>query len=281
MQDGKALQAGTSHYLGTNFAEAAGIKYQSREGSEQFCHTTSWGVSTRMIGGVIMTHGDDDGLRVPPAIAPHQVVILPMLRGKDGDEAVIAYCEKLRAQIAGQSALGEKVRVLLDTSHGKATAKRWNWVRKGAPIIIEVGSRDMDNGVVSMLRRDQLWNEEGRANFTTPSIDECADSVGAMLEQIQHDLFEQARERRDNNITRGIATMDEVAEFYGSDRRHPGWLEVQWSKPSGDELEGVVEQLKNYKLTIRNVPTNADPADGDCIFTGKPAVERVLIARAY
>ncbi len=281
MQDGKALQAGTSHYLGTNFAEAAGIKYQSREGSEQFCHTTSWGVSTRMIGGVIMTHGDDDGLRVPPAIAPQQVVILPMLRGNDGDEAVIAYCEKLRAQIAGQSALGEKVRVLLDTSHGKATAKRWNWVRKGAPIIIEVGSRDMDNGVVSMLRRDQLWNEEGRANFTTPSIDECADSVGAMLEQIQHDLFEQAREHRDNNITRGIATMDEVAEFYGSDRRHPGWLEVQWGKPSGDELEGVVEQLKNYKLTIRNVPTNADPADGDCIFTGKPAVERILIARAY
>lgn len=281
MQDGKALQAGTSHYLGTNFAEAASIKYQDREGGEQFCHTTSWGVSTRLIGGVIMTHGDDDGLRVPPAIAPHQVVILPMLRGKDGDEAVVSYCEKLRDQIATQSALGEKVRVLLDTSHGKATAKRWDWVRKGAPIIIEVGSRDMDNGVVSMLRRDQLWNEEGRSNFITPTIDECAGGIGALLQDMQKALFEEARDRRDANITRGVTSMDQVAEFYNANMRRPGWLEVQWCKPTGDELERVVEQLKEFKLTIRNVPTGSEPADGICIFTGKPAVERILIARAY
>jgi prolyl-tRNA synthetase len=281
MQDGKALQAGTSHYLGTNFAQAAGIKYQDREGGEQFCHTTSWGVSTRLIGGVIMTHGDDDGLRVPPAIAPHQVVILPMLRGKDGDEAVVAYCEKLRDQIAAHSALGERVRVLLDISHGKATAKRWNWVRKGAPVIIEVGSRDMENGVVSMLRRDRMWNDECRTNFSTPSIDECAGGIGELLEEMQQGMFEEAQQRRDANITRGVTSMDEVANFYAEGDRRPGWLEVQWSKPTGDELEKVVETLKEHKLTIRNVPIGSEIADGKCIFTGKPAVERILIARAY
>ena len=116
MQDGKALQAGTSHYLGTGFAEAAGIRYQDKEGKQALCHTTSWGVSTRMIGGVIMTHGDDDGLRVPPAIAPHQIVILPMLREDDGDEALLAYCEELRRALVSQHALGEPMRVLLDSS---------------------------------------------------------------------------------------------------------------------------------------------------------------------
>ena len=281
MQDGKALQAGTSHYLGTNFAQAAGIKYQDREGTEQFCHTTSWGVSTRLIGGVIMAHGDDDGLRVPPAIAPQQVVILPMLRGKDGDDALLAYCEKMRAEIAAKFALNEKVRVLLDTSHGKATAKRWNWVRKGAPVIIEVGGRDMENGVVSMLRRDQMWNAEGRANFTTPSIEECANCIGGLLEEIQQGLFDEARERRDANITRGVTSMEEVAAYYGAENRWPGWLEVQWCKPTGDELESVVEQLKALKLTVRNVPIGSPAADGKCIFTGKPAIERILIARAY
>jgi prolyl-tRNA synthetase len=118
MQDGKALQAGTSHYLGTGFAEAAGIRYQSKEGAQELAHTTSWGVSTRMIGGVIMTHGDDDGLRVPPAIAPHQI-ILPMLREDDGDEALLAYCEELRRDLAKLSALGEPIRVQLDKRAGK------------------------------------------------------------------------------------------------------------------------------------------------------------------
>ena len=158
MQDGKALQAGTSHYLGENFSRASGIQYQTREGTQAYCHTTSWGVSTRMVGGVIMTHGDDDGLRVPPAIAPHQVVILPMLRDKPEDQALIDYCEVLRASLASKVVLDEKCRVLLDTRPGKAAAKRWDWVRKGAPIVIEVGGRDMEGGVVSMLRRDALWN---------------------------------------------------------------------------------------------------------------------------
>ena len=282
MQDGKALQAGTSHYLGTSFAEAAGIRYQDREGGQQLCHTTSWGVSTRLIGGVIMVHGDDDGLRVPPAIAPQQIVILPMLRDDDGDGALLDYCEQLRSALAAQHALGEPVRVLLDRTPGKAAAKRWNWVRKGAPLIIEVGPRDMAEGKLAMLRRDRLWNiDNGKPAFEFLSREEFTSQAPSLLATIQQGMFEEARDRRDANITRGVTTMAEVAEFFAEDKRYPGWLEVQWAKPTGAALDKVVEQLKALKLTIRNVPMDAVPADGACIFTGEAAVERIYIARAY
>ena len=282
MQDGKALQAGTSHYLGTNFAKAAGIQYQDREGTQTLCHTTSWGVSTRMIGGVIMTHGDDDGLRVPPRIAPYQIVILPMLRDKPEDEAVLAYCEDLRAKLAAQSALGEPVRALLDKTPGKASAKRWDWVRKGAPIIIEVGPRDMENGKLAVLRRDALWDlQTGKLASDFPERSAFLEAAPALLEAIQNGLFTQAAERRDANITRGVTQWDAVVDHFKNSGKYPGWVEVEWSKPTGDDLAKVVERLKGLQLTIRNVPREAEPATGACIFTGEPAVERILVARAY
>ncbi|WP_375291363.1 proline--tRNA ligase [Qipengyuania sp.] len=282
MQDGKALQAGTSHYLGTNFAEASGIRYQDKEGAQALAHTTSWGVSTRMVGGVIMTHGDDDGLRVPPRIAPWQVVILPMLREDEGDAALIEYCDGLRAALAGQYALGEPVRVLLDTKPGKAAQKRWDWVRKGAPVIVEVGGRDMDNGVVSLLRRDALWNtDNGKPAFQTPTREVAGQTIPGILADMQAALFTEAQERREANITRGVTDFAEVEKHFAASATFPGWVEVQWSKPSGAELDKVVERLKALKLTMRNVPIGAVPVDGTCIFTGEPAVERVLLAKAY
>ncbi|KEO91437.1 prolyl-tRNA synthetase [Erythrobacter longus] len=286
MQDGKALQAGTSHYLGTSFASAAGIHYQDKEGQQQLCHTTSWGTSTRLIGGVVMTHGDDDGLRVPPRIAPHQIIILPMLRDKPEDEAVLAYCEEVRKSLAGVSALGEPVRVLLDKTPGKAAAKRWNWVKKGAPIIVEVGTRDMENGKVAVLRRDALWNmDNGKPAMAFTARDEFVGGVAALLEDIQAGLFNEARERRDAKITRGMTDWHDVVNSFRKGGKYPGWVEVQWAKPSGAELEAVVEKLKAEKLTFRNVPRDplgdGTPDDGVCIFSGKPAVERILIARAY
>jgi prolyl-tRNA synthetase len=282
MQDGKALQAGTSHYLGTNFAEAAGIRYQDREGGQALAHTTSWGVSTRMVGGIIMTHGDDDGLRVPPAIAPFQVVILPMLRDNDSDAPVLEYCEGLRAAIAAQTALGEPVRVLLDKKPGKAAAKRWDWVRKGAPVIIEVGGRDVDNGVVSQLRRDALWDlATGKPAFAAPTRDAAAAAVPGLLAEIQQALYDAAFARREANIVRDITSMDALAEFFNEDRRYPGWAEVQWSKPTGAALDAVEAQLKAHKLTLRNVPLGAAAADGLCLFTGEKAVERIFVARSY
>jgi prolyl-tRNA synthetase len=281
MQDGKALQAGTSHYLGTGFAHAAGIQYQDKEGAQQYCHTTSWGVSTRLIGGVIMTHGDDDGLRVPPAIAPHQVVILPMLRDNDEDEALLAYCEELRAGLAEQSALGEPIRVLLDKRPGKATGKRWGWVKKGVPLILEIGGRDAAGGQVSVLRRNQLWSENGKPDFKAMAMDDFLATAASELEALQSALFEQARARRDANIVRGIDSLAALMDFYSDDNRYPGWVELAWSKPSGQELDEVVRQLKELKLTIRNTPMDGEPVSGNCIFTGKPAVERIFVARAY
>src|SRR6202012_3470900 len=156
MQDGKALQAGTSHFLGTHFAEAQNIRFQNDAGGMDFCNTTSWGVSTRLIGGVIMTHGDDDGLRLPPAIAPKQIVVVPMLRDKPEDAEVLAYCESLVKQLNGFTVFGQPVRAYLDTKKIKSAEKRWNWVRRGAPIIIEIGPRDAAGNQVTYMRRDML-----------------------------------------------------------------------------------------------------------------------------
>ncbi len=280
MQDGKALQAGTSHYLGTSFAEAANIRFQDKDGGQQLAHTTSWGVSTRMVGALIMTHGDDDGLRVPPALAPQQVVILPMLRENDGDAALLGYCEALRASIATQTALDEKVRVLLDSRPGKAAAKRWDWVRRGAPVIIEVGPRDMDAGTVSLLRRDALWTPDGKPAFQTPARDRVAGAIGALLEEIQQGLFAEAQARRDANIATADS-FEALAAHFAEDKRYPGWVEVQWSRPTGAALDAVTERLKALKLTLRNVALDAAPANGACVFSGEPAVERIYVARAY
>ncbi|MFC3174460.1 aminoacyl--tRNA ligase-related protein [Novosphingobium bradum] len=281
MQDGKALQAGTSHYLGTGFAEAAGIQYQNREGSQALCHTTSWGVSTRLIGGVIMTHGDDDGLRVPPAIAPHQIVILPMLREDDGDAALLAYCEELRAALAKQVALGEKVRVLLDKRPGKATQKRWGWVKKGVPLVLEIGGRDAAGGQVSVLRRDRLWREDGKVNFAAQSREDFLADAVAELESVQASLHAEATARRDAQIQRGITSLDGLADYFSEENRYPGWVELGWSRPTGEALEAVVARLKALKLTIRNTPMGAPAPAGTCPFTGEPAVETIYVARSY
>ena len=281
MQDGKALQAGTSHYLGENFARASGIRYQDRGGEQRYCHTTSWGVSTRMIGGVIMTHGDDDGLRVPPRIAPRQIVILPMLRDAPEDSVLLDWCEALRAELAAASALGEAVRVLLDAKPGKAAAKRWDWVRKGAPLIVEIGPRDMAGETLSVLRRDELWSENGKPAFQSIPRGEAAARLPALLEEMQAAMFAEASARRDAGIVRDVGDFDALAAIYEDGGAQPGWAEVQWSRPSGEALDAVVERLKGLKLTIRNVPLGARPVDGACIFSGGPAVERILIGRAY
>ena len=281
MQDGKALQAGTSHYLGTTFSAAAGIRYQDKEGQQALCHTTSWGTSTRMIGGVIMTHGDDDGLRTPPRIAPQQIVILPMLRDNDGDAALLDYCTQLRVKLAKLSVFDEKVRVLLDKRPGKATAKRWGWVKKGVPLILEIGGRDAEGGQVSVVRRDRLWREDGKANFVGMAQDDFVAAAVSELEAIQAALFTEARDRRDAQIERGISDLAGLAAFFAEDKAFPGWVELCWSRPTGEALDKVVEQLKALKLTIRNTPMDAAPAEGLCPFTGDPAVERILVARAY
>ena len=277
----KALQAGTSHYLGTGFAQASGIRYQDADGTQQLAHTTSWGMSTRMIGGMIMVHGDDDGLRCPPQVAPHQIVIVPMLRDDDGDDAVMDYCRTLVEELRGQTAFQERIRVLLDTRATKAATKRWGWVKKGAPIIIEVGPRDVANGKLAVIKRTDLYKDDGKLNSQFPDRTEFVGQAAAMLEAIESELYAAARARLDGSIRRDIADFDALTAHYKGKDKYPGWVEVEWSAPSGDALEAIVERLKTLQLTMRNTPRDSEPVTGACFFTGAPATQRILIGRSY
>jgi len=283
MQDGKALQAGTSHYLGTNFAHAQNIRFQDKEGGMALAHTTSWGVSTRLIGGAIMTHGDDDGMRTPPAAAPRQVVIVPMLRNKPEDAELKQYCAALAAELNWASALGAPVRAYVDEKDTKPADKRWDWVRRGAPIICEIGPRDAGGGNVTFMRRDKLRDGEKIASQT---IDKAAfvGGVGALLADIQASLYAEAKARLDQNIRADFKTFADLERYYGTaedEREFKGWARVPWSRPTGAALEEIGDRLKTLKLTIRNAPLAQPAAFGACVFSGAPGVEEILIGRAY
>jgi len=288
MQDGKALQAGTSHYLGTGFAQAQAIKFQTDQGDWAFCHTTSWGVSTRLIGGVIMTHGDDDGLRLPPAIAPRQIVVVPMLRDKPEDAEVLAYGEALVKELNAGSALGQPVRAFLDKKPIRSAEKRWAWVRKGAPVIVEIGPRDAGGGQVTYMRRDALRDGDKVRSLSASREAFIADAP-ALLGEIQAALYAEAKARLEVNIVDHVKDFAELADYFGpgaadDEAAAPfkGWVRVAWSKPTGAELDAVEQRLKALKLTVRNAPLQQPQGDlGPCIFTGAPAVESVLVARAY
>lgn len=286
MQDGKALQAGTSHYLGTHFAQAQDIKYQNAEGGESLCHTSSWGMSTRMIGGLIMTHGDDDGLRLPPAIAPRQIVIVPMLRDKPEDADVLAFCHKAAAALSAQRFMDAPVRTLVDTKPTRSAEKRWNWVRRGAPVICEIGPRDAQNGVITFMRRDRLRNGDKVASEALP-LDQFAAGAPALLADIQASLFNEAKARLGSNIRTDITSFAALEAYFGAGDDEDaggafkGWVRAAWAKPTGDELDAIGQRLKGLKLTLRNAPLAQARSPGACIFTGRPGVEEILIARAY
>ena len=281
MQDGKALQAGTSHYLGTTFAEAAGIRYQDKDGGQALAHTTSWGVSTRLIGAVIMTHGDDDGLRCPPQIAPHQIVIVPMLRDAPEDEAILDYCQSLRTELAALSAFGEPVRVLLDTRAAKAATKRWAWVKKGAPLIVEVGPRDIAEGKAAVLRRDRLYKDDGKLATAFTSRADFVAQAAMLLDDIQTSLHAEATARRDAAIVPVDSWTEVEAMFSGDEDADKGWALAAWSRPTGQELDDVVTKLKALKLTLRNTPMGGTAPGGACVFTGNAAVETIYVGRTY
>jgi prolyl-tRNA synthetase len=282
MQDGKALQAATSHYLGTHFSEAQNIRFQDKDGGMSLAHTTSWGMTTRMIGAMIMTHGDDDGLRTPPAIAPRQIVIVPMLRGKPEDEDLKAYCASLANDLSALSAFNAPVRAHVDIKDAKPADKRWDWVRRGAPIICEIGPRDAAGGQVTFIKRNALREGE-KVKSHTVARTEFIEQAVALLESTQAELFNEAKARLDNNIRADFASFADIERYFGEDKdsEFKGWARVHWSRPTGPALEAVSDRLKALKLTIRNAPLAQPPSFGACVFTGAPGVEEILIARAY
>jgi len=292
MQDGKALQAGTAHYLGTNFAEAQSIRYQTEAGDLAFAHTTSWGVSTRLVGGVVMTHGDDDGLRLPPIVAPRQIVLIPMLRDKPEDAGVVEFCEALAMQLNRVHAFGEPIRALVDRKAGRAIDKRWTWIKRGVPVICDIGARDVAAGNVTYIRRDQLRNGE-KIQSQALLREHFIEQISALLGSIHDALHESAKRRLADNIRTDIISFEALAEHFKSadgaaadedsaNADFRGWARVAWARPQGAALAKVEQQLKSLKLTVRNAPLAQEPiTDERCVFSGEPAREFVLVGRSY
>ena len=273
MQDGKALQAGTSHFLGQNFARAQEIKFAGQSGQEEYCWTTSWGVSTRLIGAVIMTHSDDDGLVLPPRIAPTQVVILPIHRTDEEREAVLACCRKLAADLGAARFGDEPIRVRIDTRDMRGGDKVWQHVKQGVPIRVEIGPRDLAAGAVSVSRRDRGPKE--RANMP---LAQFVAEAPQLLAEIQSGLFEKARAFRDERSVR-LGSQAEVLEFFAETGDKAGRVGFAHVHVADDPA--VTALLDPLKVTVRCIPMEGAEELGTCIVTGKPVSRRSVLARSY
>ncbi|MCD8435267.1 proline--tRNA ligase [Tenacibaculum dicentrarchi] len=262
MQDGKALQAGTSHFLGQNFAKAFDVKYTSKEGKKEYVWATSWGVSTRLIGGLIMTHSDDTGLVLPPKLAPIQVVIVPIYKGDDQLEAI---SEKVNVIVKELRKKG--VSVKFDTRDTyRPGAKFAEYELKGVPVRVAMGNRDLENGTVEVARRDTFEKQ-------TVAIDGVVDFIANLLEKIQDNLYQRALNFRANNTTE-VTTFDEFKDVI---ENKGGFVLAHW-----DGTEETEEKIKDLtKATIRCIPNDAKEEAGTCIFTGNPSTKKVLFAKAY
>ena len=262
MQDGKALQAGTSHFLGQNFAKAFDVKFTSKEGKQEYVWATSWGVSTRLMGALIMTHSDDKGLVLPPNLAPNQVVIVPIFKNEEQFDAIKIVVNGIMKDLRG---LGVSVKFdSRDTL--RPGAKFAQHELQGVPLRIAIGARDLDNGTVELARRDTLSKE-------TTSIEGIASKVQGLLDEIQNSLHKKALDYRDSHITK----VNSFEEFKDVLENKGGFISAHWDGTT--ETEDKIKELT--KATIRCIPINAVEEVGACILTGKPSTKRVLFAKAY
>jgi prolyl-tRNA synthetase len=262
MQDGKALQAGTSHFLGQNFAKAFEVKFSDKNNQLEYVWATSWGVSTRLIGGLVMAHGDDDGLILPPRIAPLQVVIVPIYKGEDRKDLLDAKGRELAGQL---KAAGVSVK-FDDNDNNRPGFKFAEYELKGVPVRIAMGLRDLDNNSVEVARRDTKEK-------MTQSMDGLAVYIIALLDEIQLAMYNKALAYRDQHIT----PADSLAEFERLLDEKGGFILAHWDGTAETE-EAIKEKTK---ATIRCIPLDSVEEEGKCIFTGRPSRQRVLFARAY
>ncbi len=267
MQDKKALQAGTSHFLGQHFSKSFNIKYLSKEGQEEFVWTTSWGVSTRLIGGLIMTHSDDDGLILPPKMASSHVVILPIIHKEEDRAEILNYCNQVASALRALHYHGQSVSVEIDTRDLPGGEKAWSWVKKGIPLRVEIGKKECAGDMVCTSRRDKAYKDKSliaRAAFLSTIISE--------LDQMQANLFNRAKEFRKHN-TKLINTRDDFYEFF---KGEGGFALAHWN--GSKEVEAKIKS--DLQVTIRCVPfTDKEP--GVCIFTGEKSAQRVVFAKSY
>jgi prolyl-tRNA synthetase len=261
MQDGKALQAGTSHFLGQNFAKAFDVRFQNKDGEHEHVWATSWGVSTRLVGGLIMTHSDDNGLVIPPKLAPQQVVVVPIFRSDEQKEAVLNYAQPIIDQLKDMG-----IRVKLDDRENYNPGYKFaEHEAQGVPLRVAVGPRDVENSNVELARRDTLEKNivprEG-----------IAEKIGQLLEEIQSDLYNTAMERMSDQ-TRNVDSYDE----FQKEIEKGGFIYAHWD--GTPETEEKIKQ--DTKATIRCIPLDRSGETGECMVTGEPSEGRVLFARAY
>ena len=262
MQDGKALQAGTSHFLGQNFAKAFDVKFADKEGKLDYVWATSWGVSTRLMGALVMTHSDDNGLVLPPNLAPDQVVIVPIYRNEEQFDAVSEVAHELMKELRSKG-----VRVKFDNRDTHKPGWKFNeYELKGVPVRIAIGPKDVENGTVEVARRDTLSKEMMQR-------EEASEAIEKLLKEIQKNLFAKAANYRENNTTE-VSSYKEFKEVLES---KGGFILAHW-----DGTPETEEQIKNEtKATIRCIPIEGDTAPGSCMVTGKPSARKVLFAKAY
>jgi len=262
MQDGKALQAGTSHFLGQNFAKAFDVKFTSKEGKQDYVWATSWGVSTRLMGALIMTHSDDQGLVLPPNLAPIQVVIVPIYKGQNQLDQISEVANELVAELRSK---GISVKFDDRDTH-RPGAKFAQYELQGVPLRIAIGPKDLEKGTVELARRDTLTKQFVAKN-------EVVSTVGALLGEMQDSLHKKARQYRDEHITavNSFEEFKEVLEGKG------GFISAHWD--GTEETEQKIKELT--KATIRCIPFDAKEEKGACVYSGKPSKIRVLFAKAY
>ncbi|MBI1307896.1 MAG: proline--tRNA ligase [Bacteroidetes bacterium] len=262
MQDGKALQMGTSHFLGQNFAKAFDVKFTTQQGVQEYVWATSWGVSTRLMGALIMCHSDDDGLVLPPNLAPIQVVIVPIYKGSDQLIKIDEVANKIKNEL-------ELVGISVKYDNRDTQKPGWKFAEyelKGVPIRLSIGPRDLENGTIELARRDTREKEVLQQTDLTGKIQN-------LLKQIQENLYLKAETFRDNNIT-AVNTWDEFKEVLNT---KGGFISAHWDGTS--ETEETIKQ--ETKATIRCIPLNQKAEIGKCVFSGKPSNGRVLFAKAY
>jgi len=262
MQDGKALQAGTSHFLGQNFAKAFDVKFSDKENKLDYVWATSWGVSTRLIGGLVMAHSDDDGLIMPPRIAPLQVVIVPIFKGDEQKAVIDAKAKDIIAQL---KALGIRVKYD-DNDNARPGWKFAQYEMQGVPVRIAIGARDIENNVAEVARRDNKTKN-------SLSLENLAGQIQELLSEIQINMFNKAKEFQQSHITK----VDNWEEFLKVLDEKTGFVSAHWDGTA--ETEEKIKELS--KATIRCIPLDNPQEEGNCVLSGNPSTQRVLFARAY
>jgi len=272
MQDKKALQAGTSHYLGQSFSKSADISFIDKDNESKLCHSSSWGVSTRLIGGLIMTHSDDNGLRLPPKIAGTHLIIIPFLKGKDEaeDKGVLDYANLVKDNLlkANENNNDYDLEIEVDSTDKKPSDKKWEWVKKGVPLIVEVGSRDIENKKVVVRNRLKDPFEKDIIDLS-----DLETSLISRLNQIQETLYNQASQMLNDNIVEASDFSSLEACFKNED--------LKFVKAYYDSSLEEDKRLKELKISVRCIPLDQDDKLGVCILSGNPTSNKAIFAKSY